>query len=478
VNRIVTVLPLLLIGYTSGVSAQETPAQKAASWELNGHGAALRTGLFEESGQALQAGGRLARNFANGLSIGGNVDWASTNDVTLTPFAGLTATLLLTSAEIGYQFDAAPRVRLFLSGGAGIARLAIQDPPPSVTESSTGLLIPVGGGIKIHNRPVAPTWALRFDLRDNVILLEEAHSIDGNAQAEPRHNVEVSAGFSFLLGGRRQAAVVQLDTDRDGIDDASDWCLNRPGLAVDARGCPLDQDADGVPNEWDECPGTQVGIRADDRGCPLEMEAGAEPEPAAAQPVPERAEEPGAVVDTEPAPGRGRLAAEPPARETERTPEPTGPADGDRDGVPDTRDLCQGTPAGIRVDDRGCLPRPEVAAPGQEPLGEPAVAPPRVIPPSEPAAGREEAKPLAQVGCLDNRRWFTAKQPIRFEGRPFELVGSPAAVDAQYLVRAGTFDSVPLFASVTERAPYTSLWLPRCGNEGLYELYIQSGTVP
>jgi hypothetical protein len=413
--------------------------------------------LFEESSQALQVGGRIARNFANGLTIGGNVDWAAANDVTLAPFGGLNASLLLYSAEIGYRVPISPRATFFLSGGAGAAMLAIDEPPPTVAQSSTGLLIPVGGGIKIHNRAIAPSWALRFDVRDNVILLETTQGAAEEVQTEPRHNLEFSAGLSFLFGRKAQIRPTDtgpMDTDRDGVLDPADWCLNSAGVQVDARGCPVDRDADGVPNERDACIETREGLRVDDRGCPLEPEAPAEPEREAEVP---------ARVEAEPEP-----AAETPARD-----EPAAPLDGDRDGVPDDRDLCRGTPAGIRVDERGCLPRPGVALPPPAPA-KPA---PAVQPPA-PAERRVEERPIEAAACVDDRSWFVAKRQIEFENRRFELVGSPATVDAQYLARAGTYDGVPMFASVTDKAPYTSLWLPRCGDGGLYELYIQSGTLP
>src|SRR5688572_22866191 len=85
----------LSLGLSSIASAQPATRINESTWELNLHGAGLRTGLFEESSQALQFGGRVAKNFANGLTIGGNVDWASANDVTITPFGGLNASLIL-----------------------------------------------------------------------------------------------------------------------------------------------------------------------------------------------------------------------------------------------------------------------------------------------------------------------------------------------------------------------------------------------
>ncbi|SDN13407.1 OmpA family protein [Vreelandella arcis] len=69
------------------------------------------------------------------------------------------------------------------------------------------------------------------------------------------------------------------------------------GAAVDAEGCPLDSDNDGVPDFRDQCPGTPAGVEVNADGCPL---------------------------------------------------------DSDNDGVPDYRDQCPNTPAGVEVNSLGC----------------------------------------------------------------------------------------------------------------------------
>lgn len=434
--RTIGFLALLSLGWAAAGGAQPAPAARTPNWELNLHAAALRPDLFEESTGALQLGARFVRNFAPGVSLGGNVDWARAEDVAIAPFGGLSASIFLYSAEIDVRFEVTPRAQLFLAGGAGAATLIVADPPVGLTETSTGLLFPVGGGFKILNRPTSPRWAFRFDVRDNVILRETVDGAGGDVQNEPRHNLEVSAGFSFLFGGDEGEAPL-VDSDRDGVPDPLDYCLNRPGLEVDSRGCPIDQDVDGVPDGQDECPGTPAGVRVDDRGCALEPEA----ETGEAEPAPVPAETPPRV-------------AEPP---------PT--ADTDRDGVPDDRDQCPDTPRGIRVDARGCLAMPPVTPVPMDETGEP------------PAEGIE-APAQGRAACLDSRSWFTGRRPIEFDGRRFELVGFPQPVDAQYLTRLGEFDGVPVYASTTARAPYTDLWLPRCGTEPLYELYVQAGTLP
>jgi OOP family OmpA-OmpF porin len=62
-----------------------------------------------------------------------------------------------------------------------------------------------------------------------------------------------------------------LDTDGDGVPDYLDKCPGTPnGAPVDASGCPLDSDGDGVPDYLDKCPGTPRGVPVDETGCPPE----------------------------------------------------------------------------------------------------------------------------------------------------------------------------------------------------------------
>ncbi|MBN2347543.1 MAG: hypothetical protein JXJ22_01825 [Bacteroidales bacterium] len=57
------------------------------------------------------------------------------------------------------------------------------------------------------------------------------------------------------------------DEDADGIFDGWDDCPGTPyGAEVDTLGCPLDSDLDGVPNYMDDEPGTTYGAFVDDRG--------------------------------------------------------------------------------------------------------------------------------------------------------------------------------------------------------------------
>ncbi|HJR54259.1 MAG TPA: porin family protein [Gemmatimonadota bacterium] len=439
---------LVLLGQPAALFAQPATA-RISNWELNLHAATMRPDLFDESSGALQFGGRLFRNFGSGLSLGANLDWARTGDVTVAPFDGLSASLILYSAELGYDVRVSPRAVFHLGVGVGQAKLDLDRPLAGAAESSTGLLVPAGGGIKIHNRDVAPTWAIRFDVRDNVILLE---TVSGDAtETEPRHNVEASVGFSFLFGsGGAAAERVVPDSDRDGVPDEDDECFNRPGVAVDTRGCPPvpepaaqeepavaeegppDADGDGVSDFADACPATPAGVEVGSDGCAPE-----------------------------------------PALEPDQPAEPE-PADSDGDGVLDETDACPGTPAGIPVDGRGCLARIEPEAElGEEEEEERAAFPVPILPPEDRAA--DPAAPAAAGACLEES---DAERVIEFDGRRFEPIGFPQPVDRLYLVQIGSFEGIPLFVSDTAQPPYRDFWVPLCGQTGIYDLFVEAGAAP
>jgi len=52
------------------------------------------------------------------------------------------------------------------------------------------------------------------------------------------------------------------------VPDSNDRCPGTPaGASVDAQGCELDDDGDGVVNSKDECPDTPARAKVDDKGC-------------------------------------------------------------------------------------------------------------------------------------------------------------------------------------------------------------------
>ena len=69
------------------------------------------------------------------------------------------------------------------------------------------------------------------------------------------------------------AAGCEIDSDGDGVGDSRDQCPNTPaGAKVDEKGCELDSDADGVVDSQDKCPDTPKGDRVDAVGCSFKDE--------------------------------------------------------------------------------------------------------------------------------------------------------------------------------------------------------------
>lgn len=167
--------------------------------EFNVHGATLVGDLFEESGAALQFGARLLYRTNSGFGFGGNLDWATADNILIrSGLDGLSANILMYSFEIDYTSRVSPRADFFFGGGLGAATVQFD---VADVQNSTGTLVPIGGGVKLLNREVDPSWAFRLDVRDNIIVRTVIDPITQAENDEARHNWELSAGISFLFGG-------------------------------------------------------------------------------------------------------------------------------------------------------------------------------------------------------------------------------------------------------------------------------------
>jgi outer membrane protein OmpA-like peptidoglycan-associated protein len=142
-----------------------------------------------------------------------------------------------------------------------------------------------------------------------------------------------------VAGGKGAVAVGGLDTDGDGVPDASDLCPNekedRDGFD-DEDGCPdRDNDQDGVLDRSDKCPNDaedRDGFQDDD-GCP-ETDNDNDGIPDAQDKCPNDAEDRDGFQDDDGCPD----------------------ADNDGDGIPDAADKCPNEPEtrnGVDDDD-GC----------------------------------------------------------------------------------------------------------------------------
>ena len=146
-------------------------------------------------------------------------------------------------------------------------------------------------------------------------------------------NWGIQPGLSFLLGGQRGVR----DKDADGVPDNIDECKKTPaGDKVDAKGCTVkDGDGDGVLDDADACKDTPAGDKVDEKGCSL----------------PKDADKDGVLDNVD-------QCLDTPAGDKVDAKGCSLPKDGDGDGVLDDADQCKDTPAGDKVDAKGCsLPK-------------------------------------------------------------------------------------------------------------------------
>jgi len=131
------------------------------------------------------------------------------------------------------------------------------------------------------------------------------------------------------------AAVVVVDSDKDGVPDLADACANTASNAkVDAKGCEFDGDGDKIADSRDQCANTPAGVKVDAMGCEFDTDGDK-------------------IADS------GDRCANTPAGVKV---DAKGCAlDGDADGIADASDACPNTKSGAKVDVKGC-PVPQVIA--------------------------------------------------------------------------------------------------------------------
>jgi len=183
----------------------------------------------------------------------------------------------------------------------------------------------------------------------------------------PKLTAEVYTGLSFYFGGKSG------DEDADGVSDKKDKCPGtKIGCRVDASGCPVDSDGDGVCDGIDVCANTPKGAKVDGKGCPMDSDGdGVSDGTDKCDNTPKgcSVDATGCPTDTD---GDGVCDGLDKCADTPRgcTADATGcPADADGDGVCDGVDQCPNTPAGSQVNAIGCvLPTVEYIPTADKPL--------------------------------------------------------------------------------------------------------------
>lgn len=261
-------------------------------------------GSYQLLDNARPAGKGYGAQFSAGLPVSDLLNLEATSFVTYMPrdvdskadlAFGLGADLLLLQRN--------GRTSAFVLGGIGAIREDISRVESVAPYANFG----VG-----FMGTIARQLSYRAELRGVYDINEDAAPGSGKDEVfEPRLNIGLQYGFDF----GQAPVVLPVDSDGDGVVDASDLCPSTPpGSVVDATGCPaavVDTDGDGVLDTLDQCPDTPVGTVVDGTGCP--------------PPVP--------GVDP----------------------------DLDTDGVRNELDKCPGTPPSFKVDVVGCMVEQTVA---------------------------------------------------------------------------------------------------------------------
>ena len=194
-------------------------------------------------------------------------------------------------------------------------------------------------------------FGVKYFMTDDIALRADVrHLITNN---EIQSNLLYTVGLVFSFGGEEekavekpveakeeekpveQVAVVESDSDSDGVLDSADKCSDTPsGVKVDAKGCPVDSDNDGVTDDKDLCAGTPKGVKVGADGCPVDSDKDGVTDDK--DKCPNTAA--GTEVDEKGCPVVKKVEVK----------------DSDNDGVPDDKDKCKDTPAGANVNINGC----------------------------------------------------------------------------------------------------------------------------
>ncbi|MDD3875811.1 MAG: SPOR domain-containing protein [Bacteroidales bacterium] len=153
----------------------------------------------------------------------------------------------------------------------------------------SAIIVPVGGGIKyklsdfIESHLSLTYMFTNTNYIDNLAFENKSYPLFDRKNDNYLYS---SVSLQFNIGGIYKkilmnkpyrdinfAEIDAMDHDRDAIPDQSDFCPDTPnGVRVDATGCPLDDDADGVPNYLDKELSTVPGSLVDEQGVTITAE--------------------------------------------------------------------------------------------------------------------------------------------------------------------------------------------------------------
>lgn len=251
----------------------------------------------------------------------------------------------------GYILSENAAIAPFLIGGVGGTNIRTKIYPQR-NFGGTAFKFPNGGETKASLMAGAGLF-----FRFNDIVGIEASSIFNRPLWDDWDGSKSGTGMAYDIYLQHSIGLIfsltkPKDTDKDGVADRKDSCPNTPpGVAVDAKGCPIDTDGDGVPDYIDKCP-QQPGSPALN-GCPDTDKDGIAD-------IDDKCPTVAGLAKFGGCPDSDNDGVEDSKDKCPNTPAGTPvdangcPLDSDGDGVPDNLDRCPNTPAGTQVDWKGC----------------------------------------------------------------------------------------------------------------------------
>lgn len=183
-SRTTLAVAVAMLVVTPGTGHAQVEPYADRPFEVNAHVGGL---ALDQADTEVMVGARVVFHTPRGLGFGGNFDVSSIEE-SEARFGGLgfEGDLFLASGEVTYTFRSDNPVHVFVSLGVGAATFS-----PDEGDSESELLIPIGGGFAWF--PEESRWAVRADVRDQIIRVE-------NGESDTFHNWELSGGISFLFG--------------------------------------------------------------------------------------------------------------------------------------------------------------------------------------------------------------------------------------------------------------------------------------
>lgn len=178
----------------------------------------------------------------------------------------------------GYILKEDAKLSPFISLGIGFASYNTNNsasPWPTIIKDKADFIIPLGAGLKYQfNNWLAIQYQYLYNFTNSDVHDQNrSGGVVNTVFGTPAHT-GIKAGkdaFGQHLFGIVISFGKAKDTDKDGVADKYDNCIDTPiNVQVDDNGCPVDGDKDGVADYLDKCADTPAGVKVDANGCPVD----------------------------------------------------------------------------------------------------------------------------------------------------------------------------------------------------------------